>query len=136
VRLCRRDVLVEPEDVLGVVRALDLLQPVPTGPVRSLHPRGVVVGQVVHVGRVGRVRSERLEGVFDPGDVGVVVSGVGPLADDDEVVARLPAWERGGRWGDAGDSAVDAQVARKRSALARPGSRPTVLVSAGSIWFP
>jgi hypothetical protein len=99
VRLCRRDVLVEAEDVLGVVRALDLLQPVPTGPVRSLHPRGVVARQVVHVGRVGRVRSERVEGAFDPGDVGVVVFGVGPLADDDEVVARLPVWERGGRWG-------------------------------------
>src|SRR5215472_12788184 len=35
-RLCRRDVLVEMEDVVGVVRALGLSQPIPAGPVRRL----------------------------------------------------------------------------------------------------
>ena len=47
--LCCRDVLVEVEDVVGVVLPLDLLQLVPARPVRSSHPSIVVIGHVVYV---------------------------------------------------------------------------------------
>src|SRR5687767_7851034 len=101
------DVLIEAEEVLGVVTPLDLDQAVVVGPVGLADEAPVVGRHVVHVAAVGQVRPQLLEGLPRPGDVGLGVGGVGPLREQQQAVAGLAVGEGGGSRGDAGGLAVE-----------------------------
>src|SRR5205085_6328177 len=72
----RVDVLVEVEDVVGVVRPLQTDQPLPVGTVGGTDAITVVVGHVVHVHGVGHVGRQGGERVARPCNVGGVLRGV------------------------------------------------------------
>jgi hypothetical protein len=88
------DVLVEVEEVLGVVRPLDLDEAFVIAFVVGPDPILVVCGHEVDV--TALLRQRRCGGVIvpHPRDVGLVVVGVGPYADDDCGKRRIAIRER------------------------------------------
>lgn len=87
--LGRRQVDVAPEEVGRVVTGLERQESLVVRAVGCLSSGGLVGVEVVHVSGVRQMRAQRLVGSAHPGDVGVVLGGVEPLADEDDVVAGL-----------------------------------------------
>src|SRR6478609_5519501 len=88
------DVVVDVEDVAGVPVVFDLLQPGPGGRVvGGFHPAGVVAGEEVEV-PTGGERFDPGPDVPRPGDVRVVVGGVGAGPDDVDYIAGVPVPDR------------------------------------------
>src|SRR5918996_125385 len=100
----RSDVLVEPEDVLGVVRLLELHEPVVF--LRTVDGSRDVLSpldHVVHVVTRCRERGERVHRGAPPLDVSVIERGLLPPRLDAEPEGRLATGERHRVVGDTGD---------------------------------
>jgi myo-inositol 2-dehydrogenase / D-chiro-inositol 1-dehydrogenase len=108
VRLARGlNVLVDVEDVIGVVAALDLSEPVVVAAVGGLDPFLALVHQEVDVSPASRGGVQFLPVVACPLRDEARVGGIGVDADDDTGPASVAVGEGGGVFGDPGGSAVD-----------------------------
>src|SRR5688572_3144490 len=89
----RRDVVVDPEEVGGIVRRLDLDQPLVVVARRGPHPICPLLllddGEVQVAARQG-MRRQRVVELAGPADAALLLGRVVPGAADDDLVARVP----------------------------------------------
>src|SRR5215213_7036325 len=118
----RVDVVVQVEDVLGVVLALDLDEPVVVRSVRIAdRVARVVVAEVVEPAAPGEVGAEAVEGLPRPRHVRLGVGRIDPHARQEEVVPLLAMRDGRVAHADARDGAVEVleedRVERRRRRL-------------------
>jgi hypothetical protein len=94
------------EDLVSVITALDLAQPVEVGSVEGDDLIGLVGPRLAHQCPRRHVRLEGGEGVPHPLDVELRVGWIRPVASQQEVEAGFAVGEGGGRRVDAAGGAV------------------------------
>src|SRR5215207_4414079 len=104
----RRDVVVEVEDVVRVVPALYLAEPVVVRAVRCADGvLSLIVAEVVEPATGAEMRSHRRERLAAPRDVRLAVGRVRPNGGDEEIPAFVAVRDRGLAHADACDCAVE-----------------------------